>query len=84
MKQLKWFDKLIFFFNSIAALLLLLSYILPFFEPKKFAFLSVLSLTVPLLILLNILFVVFWIFKIKKQLLLSLIVLLIGYKYMVA
>jgi endonuclease/exonuclease/phosphatase family metal-dependent hydrolase len=82
MKHLKWFDKLIFFFNSIAALLLLLSYILPFFEPKKFAFLSVLSLTVPLLILLNILFVVFWIFKIKRQLLLSLIVLLIGYNYL--
>ncbi|MGJ8592639.1 MAG: endonuclease/exonuclease/phosphatase family protein [Aquaticitalea sp.] len=82
MKQLKWFDKLMFFFNSIAAILLLLSYILPYFEPKKFAFLSVLSLTVPFLIILNILFVIYWLFKIKKQLLLSLIVLLIGYTYL--
>jgi vancomycin resistance protein VanJ len=71
-----------FVFNSIAALLLLLSYILPYFEPKKFAFLSVLSLTVPFLIILNILFVFYWLFKIKKQLLLSLIVLLIGYTYL--
>ncbi len=82
MKNLKLFDKFVFFFNSIAAVLLLLSYILPFFEPKKFAFLSVLSLTVPVLIILNILFVIYWIFKVKKQLLLSLIILLIGYSYL--
>lgn len=82
MKQLKLFDKFVFFFNSVAAVLLLFSYILPFFEPKKFAFLSVLSLTVPFLIILNILFVVYWLFTIKKQLLLSLIILLIGYSYL--
>ena len=82
MKQLKWFDKIVFFINSVAALLLVLSYILPYIEPKKFAFLSVLSLTVPFLIILNILFVFYWLFKIKKQLLLSLIVLLAGYTYL--
>ena len=82
MGQLKLFDKIVFFFNSIAAVLLLLSYILPYFEPKKFAFLSVLSLTVPFLIILNILFVVYWLLKVKKQLLLSLIILLIGYSYL--
>lgn len=81
MKQLKGFDKFVFILNSIVALLLLLSYILPYFEPKKFAFLSVLSLTVPFLIILNILFVVYWLFRVKKQMLLSLIVLLIGYSY---
>lgn len=82
MKQLKGFDKIVFVFNSIAAMLLLLSYVLPYVEPKKFAFLSVLSLTVPLLILINILFVIYWLFKVKKQLLLSLVVLLIGYSYL--
>lgn len=81
MKNLKLFDKFVFILNSIAAVLLLLSYILPFIEPKKFAFLSVLSLTVPFLIILNILFVVYWLLKVKKQLLLSLIVLLIGYNH---
>lgn len=84
MKNLKLFDKFVFVFNSIAAILLLLSYILPYFEPKKFAFLSVLSLTVPFLIILNILFVIYWIFKVKKQLLLSLIILLIGYSYLMS
>ena len=61
--------------------MLLLSYALPFVAPKTFSILSVLSLAVPILIILNILFVVYWLLKVKKQLLLSLVVLLIGYNY---
>lgn len=61
--------------------MLLLSYVLPFVAPKTFSILSVLSLAVPILIILNILFVVYWLLKLKKQLLLSLVVLLIGYNY---
>ncbi|WGD35073.1 endonuclease/exonuclease/phosphatase family protein [Olleya sp. YS] len=79
MKNLTFFEKIIFFINSIAAFLLLLSYVLPNIPPKTFATLSVLSLGVPFLILLNVLFFVYWLFKIKKQLLLSLIVVTIGY-----
>ena len=81
MKKLRGFDKLIFFINSLAATFLLLSYILPYVPPKQFAFLSVLSLAVPILIIVNILFVIYWLLKVKKQLILSLFVLLIGYSY---
>jgi endonuclease/exonuclease/phosphatase family metal-dependent hydrolase len=81
MKRLNLIDKVIFLFNSIIALMLLLSYILPFIEPKKFAFLSVLSLAVPLLIIINILFLMYWLLKVKKQLILSLTVLVLGYNY---
>ena len=62
--------------------MLLLSYILPYIEPKRFAFISVLSLTVPFLILINILFAIYWLLKVKKQVLLSAIVLLIGFQYL--
>jgi endonuclease/exonuclease/phosphatase family metal-dependent hydrolase len=79
MNKLNLFDKLVFFFNSLAAFMLLLSYVLPYIEPKKFAFLSVLSLGVPVLILVNLLFLLYWLLKVKKQLLLSLIVLILGY-----
>ncbi|MBO3097430.1 endonuclease/exonuclease/phosphatase family protein [Gelidibacter pelagius] len=82
MKKLNLIDKFLFFFNSIAATTLLLAYILPYIEPKRFAFLSVLSLTVPFLIIVNLLFVVYWLLKVKKQLLLSLIVLLIGFNHL--
>lgn len=82
MKGLGVIDKLIFVINSLAAFLLLLSYLLPFVPPKTFATLSVLSLGVPLLIVLNILFCLFWLLRVKKQLLLSLVVLLLGYSYL--
>lgn len=81
MKKLGFFGKIMFFFNSLAAAMLLLSYILPFVPPKTFSFISVLSLAVPILILLNILFFAYWLLKVKKQLLLSFLVLLVGFKY---
>lgn len=82
MKNLKGFHKLIFVVNSLMAFALLLSYILPYMAPKQFAILSVLSLAVPALIIINILFVVYWLLNIKRQLLLSLFVLTIGYNHL--
>ena len=70
-----------FVINSLVAFLLLVSYILPYIPPKSFATLSVLSLGVPLLILLNVVFFIYWLLRVKKQLLLSLVVLLLGWSY---
>ncbi|SDS31776.1 Metal-dependent hydrolase, endonuclease/exonuclease/phosphatase family [Formosa sp. Hel1_31_208] len=81
MRNLKGFEKLIFVINSLMAFALLLSYILPYMEPEKFAVLSVLSLAVPALIIINILFLVYWLLKVKRQLLLSLGVLALGYSH---
>lgn len=79
MKNLKLIDKIIYVVNALVATMLLLSYILPYFPPKTFAILSVLSLGVPFLILTNVIFFIYWLIKVKKQLLLSLTVLVIGY-----
>lgn len=81
MKGLKLGNKIIFVVNSLVAFLLLISYVLPFVPPKSFATLSVLSLGVPLLILLNIIFFIYWLLQVKRQLLLSLAVLLLGWSY---
>nr|WP_321235149.1 endonuclease/exonuclease/phosphatase family protein [uncultured Psychroserpens sp.] len=82
MRKLKGFEKLMFIVNSLMAFALLLSYLLPYLEPKRFAFLSVLSLAVPFLILVNLLFILYWLLKTKKQLLLSLIILALGYSHL--
>ena len=81
MKKLNLFDKFVFFINSLAAVTLLLAYLLPYMEPKRFAFISVLSLTMPFLIIVNLLFLMYWLLKVKKQLLLSLVILLIGFQH---
>ena len=68
----------------MVAVLLLLSYGLAYVPPKTFSLISVLSLTVPLLIVLNVLFVIYWLIKLKKQLILSLLVLGIGYTHVLS
>lgn len=70
--------------NVLVAVMLLLSYILPYLSPKNFAILSVLNLAVPFLIIVNILFFIYWLLKVKKQLLLSLFVLLLGYNHLLS
>ncbi len=79
MKKLSWVDKLLFLLNSLAAATLLLSNLLPYLSPKTFGVIAVFSLAVPLLIVLNILFVIYWVIKLKKQFLVSTLVLLIGF-----
>ncbi len=81
MKNLRLFDKFIFILNSLAAFALLLSYLLPHIPPNTFPLLSVLSLGVPVLIILNITFLLYWVFRFKKQFILSLLVLGLGYNY---
>ena len=79
MKNLNFIDKLLYFVNSILAILLLLSFLLQFIKPSLFPYLSFMSLSVPILLIINLLFFVYWLVKLKKQFILSLFVLLIGY-----
>ena len=79
MKKLSFVDKIIYLLNSLLAILLVLSYLLPFVSPNSIAIFAILSLFVPVLIFLNGLFVIYWLLKLKKQLLLSSLVLTIGF-----
>ncbi|TBN04709.1 endonuclease [Hyunsoonleella flava] len=79
MKKASFIDKVLWFINRILAIVLLLSYVLPFLPPKTFSILSVLSLGVAFLILINVLFFLYWLVKLKKKFMLSLVVLAIGY-----
>ena len=79
MKKLSWLNKLVFIVNSLFATVLLLSYLVPFISPKTLPSLALLSLIVPILIIINIIFAVYWLIKLKRQFLLSTLVLLIGF-----
>ena len=78
MKGLSFFGKAIFFLNSIFAILLVLGYALPYIPPHIFPRLSVLSLLLPVLLLINAIFLIYWILRGKRQLFLSAFVLIIG------
>jgi vancomycin resistance protein VanJ len=84
LKNLNVINKIIFLINSVVAVFLLLSYGLAYVPPTSYALISTLSLTVPLLIVLNILFAVNWLVKLKKQVILSLLVLVLGYNHVLS
>lgn len=78
MKKLSWFNKIVFVLNIVLAVLTFLAYILPFLAPKLFPILSALTLFLPLMLILNVLFFAYWLLQLKKQMLLSALVLLLG------
>jgi len=78
-KNLSFINKIIYLLNSLLATALLLSYLLPYVSPKTLSSFAILSLLVPVLILVNAFFVIYWLLQLKKQLLLSAIILGIGY-----
>ena len=78
MKKLSWFNKIIFGFNIVITVLTFVAYILPFLAPKMFPLLSVLTLILPLFLILNALFFIYWLLQLKRQVILSGLVLLLG------
>ena len=79
MKGLSWFSKMVFVANIVFALLLLLSTFSPSIAPIKAKFIFLLGLGYPGFLLINILFVLYWIRKRRLQMILSLAVILFGY-----
>lgn len=78
MRKLSWFNKIMFILNIVLAILTFVAYILPFLAPKLFPILSVLTLFMPLFFILNALFFVYWAIQLKRRLILSGLVLLLG------
>lgn len=67
-----------FFFNIVLTVVTFIAYLLPFMAPKLFPFLSVFTLVLPLLLVLNFLFFMYWLLQTKRQMLLSGLILLLG------
>ena len=78
MKNLSWFNKVMFFLNMVLTVSTFVAYILPFLAPKIFPLLSVLTLFMPLFFVLNGLFFLYWGIQFKKRMILSGLVLLMG------
>lgn len=76
-----FFNKLIYWCNLLAASLLLLSFVLPSLPPKSYPTLSLLSLVVSVLIIINILFAIYWVVLFRWKFFISFTVLLISYFY---
>jgi endonuclease/exonuclease/phosphatase family metal-dependent hydrolase len=71
--------RLFLWINQFFVFLLLLTYLSPYTPPHLFWGLSVWGITYPLLLLINILFIVYWLLLVNKNVLYSLFAILIGF-----
>ena len=81
MVKYNFWHKIIVFANSILSILLLLSFLLAFISPKTVPILTIVSIVVPVLFIANVFFVIYWIIKLKKYFMISLISILLGFGY---
>lgn len=71
--------KIIFLLNNIFAFALIISFFIPNLGPEKYGLITLLSLLTPALIIINLIFIIFWVLiGFKKQVILSIFVLLLS------
>ncbi len=76
--KLNWINKLMLMVNIAIAVVLFLASLSPIVEPQSSNYIYILSLAYPLFLLLNILFVLYWMYMKKVYLLLSIMVIFYG------
>ena len=81
MKKDSFWNKIQILTNLIVSILLLLSYVLPYISPKLSPIFTIISLAVPILFILNLFFIIYWIIKLKKYVFISSITILLGTGY---
>ncbi len=72
-------DGILYFFNVIASIGLLLSYLAYYIPPGTMSFFSFIALGYPVLFILNVAFVFYWLIRLKRKVFLPLICIAVGY-----
>jgi endonuclease/exonuclease/phosphatase family metal-dependent hydrolase len=73
--------RILLYLNILFALVLLLAYASVFISPSSFTLPALFGLAYPLLLLINLAFVVVWLIRLKPAIFISLVVLLVGWNY---
>ncbi|MGI6319492.1 MAG: endonuclease/exonuclease/phosphatase family protein [Bacteroidales bacterium] len=80
-KSLNFINRIIMLANIFAVILLLLSYLSAKFSPEKLWMLAYFGLAYPIILLVNIAFVFYWIIVNPKSVLISVVAIILGYGY---
>jgi len=77
--KLSLINRILFLLNNVFAIALLISFLIPKLLPEKYGIFALLSLLTPALIIINFIFVIYWILiGFKKQVIVSFLVLLLS------
>lgn len=77
----KFFNSVVFLMNLLVASLMIVAFVLPYVPPSRFPVISILSLGVPVLIIINIIFAIYWGLLFNRRFFLSFTVLTISFFY---
>lgn len=80
MKRLHFLDKILYILNVVLALALFLSYIFIYIPPNVLDSFALIPLLTPVFLVLNLLFTIYWLVKLRRQFLLSFFALCCCYK----
>jgi len=78
---MKILNAVVWILNAIAGILLLLSYLAPFVSPMIFWGAAFIGLAFPILILVNIVFIIYWAIQAKTKLIFGLVCVVLGYNH---
>lgn len=78
----KWIQKILVLINFVFAAALILSYLSAHVSPSAFWPLAFFGLLYPILLLVNVIFILYWLYKWKKYLFISLIAVIVGYNHL--
>lgn len=81
MKNLSFLNKGLYLVNCIVALFLVFSYTASYIHPGDLWPIAFFGLAYPFLLIINILFIIYWGIQFKKQIILSLVIVLAGWSY---
>ncbi len=75
-------DRIILILSILAAASILLSYLAPVVNPARVLIPALLGLAYPYLLLLNLIFLLYWLVRLKKQILIPLVSILLGWNHL--
>lgn len=78
----KFTDKVILILNVLVALGLTLSYLAPLINPAKLFFPALFGLAYPYILMANLLFICYWLIRLRKEMLISIVVILLGWNHL--
>lgn len=81
MKNLSILNKLIYFFNLILFGLWGVAFTAPYLNPKNFSIASIMAIAYPLMLGLHVLFVVYWLLRFNRKILLSVLAIALSYTF---
>ncbi len=74
-----FFNRIAMLCNHFAVIALLVSYMAPHISPENFWLISFFGLFYPILLIINLLFVIYWAIQIKRRALYSFLIVIVGY-----